>query len=84
MNTEELKTLLNDALSLEELLVKAEGANVEIIAVSEDFKGMSRVKRQQAVYGPLNPLIADGSIHAVSIKAYTPEDWARDKKLMMP
>lgn len=84
MNTEELKTLLNDALSLEELLVKAEGVNVEIIAVSEDFKDMSRVKRQQAVYGPLNPLIADGSIHAVSIKAYTPEDWARDKKLMMP
>ncbi|MCK7458999.1 BolA family protein [Idiomarina aminovorans] len=84
MNTEELKNVLNDALALEELRVKVEGANAEIIAVSEDFKGMSRVKRQQTVYGPLNPLIADGSIHAVSIKAYTPEDWARDKKLMMP
>lgn len=84
MDTEKLKEQLHDALELEELLVKGDGANVEIIAVSDSFKEMSRVKRQQAVYGPLNPFIADGSIHAVSIKTYTPEDWARDKKLMMP
>ncbi|ASG66564.1 BolA family transcriptional regulator [Idiomarina sp. X4] len=84
MNEEQLKTLLNDALDLSELYVKVDGANVEIIAVSEAFESMNKVKRQQAIYAPLNPHIASGEIHAVSIKAYTPDDWARDKKLMMP
>ena len=27
--------------------------------------------------------ISDGTMHAVSIKAYTPEQWVRDRKLMM-
>ena len=84
MNEEQLKTLLNDALNLSELYVKVDGANVDIIAVSHDFESMSKVKRQQAIYAPLNPHISSGEIHAVSIKAYTPDDWARDKKLMMP
>ena len=45
------------------------------------FDGMSRVKKQQTVYGPLMEYIADNRIHAVSIKAYTPAEWARDRKL---
>lgn len=84
MDEEQLKTLLNDALDLSELYVKVDGANVDILAVSEAFENMNKVKRQQAIYAPLNPHIASGEIHAVSIKAYTPDDWARDKKLMMP
>lgn len=33
------------------------------------------------VPGPLMEYIADNRIHAVSIKAYTPAEWARDRKL---
>ena len=43
--------------------------------------GMSRVKKQQAVYAPLMEYIADNRIHALSIKAFTPQEWARDRKL---
>jgi acid stress-induced BolA-like protein IbaG/YrbA len=42
---------------------------------------MSRVKKQQAVYAPLMEYIADNRIHALSIKAFTPQEWARDRKL---
>lgn len=45
------------------------------------FAEMSRVKKQQTVYGPLMGLIAENRIHAVSIKTYTPQEWARDRKL---
>ena len=45
------------------------------------FEGMSRVKQQQTIYAPLMEYIADNRIHALSIKAYTPEEWKRDRKL---
>ncbi|MCT8155287.1 BolA/IbaG family iron-sulfur metabolism protein [Klebsiella aerogenes] len=53
----------------------------QILAVGEMFDGMSRVKKQQAIYAPLMEYIADNRIHALSIKAFTPQEWARDRKL---
>lgn len=49
--------------------------------MGELFAGMSRVKQQQAVYAPLMEYIADNRIHALTIKAYTPDEWQRDRKL---
>ena len=46
-----------------------------------DLSGLSRVKKQQTIYGPLMEYLADNRIHALSIKAYTPQEWARDRKL---
>ena len=40
------------------------------------------VKKQQLIYAPLMEYIQRNDIHALSIKAYTPEEWERDKKLM--
>lgn len=82
MESTEVKAILEAALQLEELHVKGEGSHFEVIAVDSCFDGMSRVKKQQMIYGPLTEQIARNDIHAVSIKAYTPEEWARDKKLM--
>lgn len=84
MDVKELETLLKDETGVSEVHAKIDGANVNIIAVGEVFSDLSRVKRQQLIYSPLKPFIADGTIHAVSIKTYTPELWERDKKLMMP
>jgi acid stress-induced BolA-like protein IbaG/YrbA len=53
-----------------------------VVAVDACFEGMSRVKKQQMIYAPLMDYIKRNDIHAVSIKAYTPDEWARDKKLM--
>ena len=72
MENNEIQSVLMNALSLQE---------VHVSAVGELFDGMSRVKKQQTVYGPLMEYIADNRIHAVSIKAYTPAEWARDRKL---
>lgn len=84
MEAQQLEELLKEATGADEVHVKLDGNNVNIIAVGDVFGSLSRVKRQQAVYAPLKPYIADGSLHAVSIKTYTPDDWQRDKKLMMP
>ena len=83
MDPKQVEDILSQALSLDFIKVKAEGSHYELIVVGECFAGASRVKQQQMVYAPLMEKISDGTIHAVSIKAYTPEQWERDRKLMM-
>ena len=82
MDSAKVQQILEEALNLEELHVKGEGSHYEVVAVDASFEGMSRVKKQQFIYAPLMEYIQRNDIHAVSIKAYSPEEWARDKKLM--
>ncbi|MBE0366819.1 BolA family iron metabolism protein IbaG [Pseudoalteromonas sp. MMG013] len=84
MEINEVETLLKEALSLDEVVVKANGSHYEVIAVGACFDGLSRVKKQQLVYGPLMDTISDGTIHAVSIKAFTPTEWQRERKFILP
>jgi len=81
MEIEEIKALITAQLSLDELHVKGENGHYQVIAVSTIFDGMSRVKQQQSIYAPLNEVIASGAVHAVSIKAFTPEKWKREQLL---
>ncbi|WP_145557305.1 BolA family iron metabolism protein IbaG [Yersinia aldovae] len=81
MDTNEIKDVLMNALALQEVHVTGEGSHFQVIAVGELFADMNRVKQQQAVYAPLMEYIADNRIHALSIKAYTPQEWQRDRKL---
>lgn len=82
MDSTEIQRILNDALALDEILVKGEGSHFEVIAVGELFDGMSRVKKQQTIYAPLMAHISSNAIHALTIKTYSPAEWARDKKLL--
>ncbi|AWB68640.1 cell division protein BolA [Saccharobesus litoralis] len=81
MDLEQIKQLLNDSLDLSDIQVKAEGSHLEIVAVSESFAGQRSLKRQQAIYAPLMDMIADGTIHAVAIKAFTEEEYRKHKLL---
>lgn len=84
MQTDEIETLLRQALELTELYVKGEGSHYQVIAVGDIFAGASRVKKQQMIYAPLSAQIADGSIHALTIKAFTPAQWQAERKFIMP
>ncbi len=84
MDKEQIKRLLSEALTLDELIVEGEGSHFQVIAVGDCFDGASRVKKQQMIYRPLNAAIADGSLHALTIKAFTPEQWQRERKFLQP
>jgi acid stress-induced BolA-like protein IbaG/YrbA len=79
MSNDEIARMLSASLGLSEVKVKSEGTHFQIIAVDDKFEEMSRVKRQQYVYAPLKDLIADGTIHAVSIKTFSTSQWQREK-----
>ncbi len=61
--------------SLAESLVEVEleGNRALITVTSTAFEGKSRVQKQQLVYGCIDEFIKDGSLHAVTIRARTPE-----------
>lgn len=79
MSNEEIAAMLTSSLAVQEVKVKSEGTHYQIIAIDDKFEEMTRVKRQQYVYAPLKDLIADGTIHAVSIKTFSSAQWKREK-----
>ncbi|NCP63667.1 MAG: BolA family transcriptional regulator [Paraglaciecola sp.] len=84
MENHQIEALLKDQLGLSEVYVKSDGSHFNIIAVSDKFADMSRVKKQQFVYAPLAAEIASGNVHAVSIKTFTDAQWKREKLFNMP
>ena len=84
MEIAQIEQLLREQLQLAEVYVKSDGSHYAVTAVGDCFDGLNRVKQQQLVYSPLMAAIADGSMHAVSIKAFTPQQWRREKLLNPP
>ncbi|AZZ90866.1 MULTISPECIES: BolA family protein [unclassified Hahella] len=80
MQPEALQEILQEKLSDCEVRVEGDGYHYQVVAVGERFAGLSPVKKQQAVYSCIHDLIADGTVHAVSIKTYTPDEWAAANK----
>ncbi|EKD53921.1 MAG: BolA family protein [uncultured bacterium] len=52
-----------------------DGVHFSATVVSPAFTGKNRVQRQQIVYATLGNRIHDGTIHALSLKTLTPEEW---------
>ncbi|RCV91113.1 BolA family protein [Billgrantia montanilacus] len=76
MQPSDVKALLEARIEGCDFHIQGEGCNFQVIAVGEMFDGLSPVKRQQLIYGALSEEIASGAVHAVSIKTYTPAQWA--------
>jgi BolA protein len=51
------------------------GGHYRAVIVSEQFDGLNRVKAQQLVYGVVDDWMG-GQIHALSMKTFTPDEWA--------
>ncbi len=77
MQPDQIKALLESQIPDSEVQVNVEGSHVNLIVVSPAFEGLNPVKKQQLVYGALSDEIASGVIHAVNMKTYTPEQWAK-------
>ena len=53
---------------------QGDGSRMQIAVVSAAFGGASRVVRQQLVYACIDDLIREGTLHAVTISALSPEE----------
>ena len=75
MTADEVKQLVEQGIEGAQVQINGEGDRFDILVVADAFDGLMPVKKQQLVYACINDRIAAGDIHAVSIKAYTPEAW---------
>ena len=58
---------------------KSGGKHLRAVIVSQKFKGLTRIRAQQLVYQSIEDWMGK-EIHALSMKTFTPEAWAEEKK----
>lgn len=80
MQTDEIKQLIEAGLPGAMVEVDGDGTHFSAIVVSEEFAGKSMVQKHQRVYQALGEKMGT-DIHALSIQAYTPEEWDSKKDL---
>lgn len=74
MQPDQIKALIEGQIPGSQVEVSFEGSHLLLTVVSDAFAGLSRLKKQQLVYGALSDKIADGTLHAVQMKTLTPEE----------
>ncbi len=76
MQADELKKIIEDGVPGAEATVQGDGDHFEAAVVSPGFEGKSMVQQHQMVYGALGDLMQK-EIHALALRTYTPEEWAK-------
>ncbi len=71
---EDVQARIAQAILGSEVAATGDAQRMGIVVVSAAFEGMSRVRKQQLVYAAIAQLIAEGALHAVTIRALTPAE----------
>jgi len=79
MTTDEIQKLIEAGVPDSKAMVSGGEGKYEAIVISESFTDMSMVKEHQMVYATVKPQIASGELHALSIKAFTPDEWEKEQ-----
>jgi len=83
MNPEDVQKMIEAGLPDCEVKVTGDGSHFEAVVIGEVFEGLSLVKKQQKVYATLGDKITSGEVHALTIKTFTAEEYAKAQKLMV-
>ncbi|MBF0266000.1 MAG: BolA family transcriptional regulator [Gammaproteobacteria bacterium] len=83
MTPEKVKELIAKNFAGDEIEVSGDGSMFDARIVSQQFEGLSLVKKQQLVYKAVNDYITSGEIHALTMKTFTPAEWKTASKLQV-
>lgn len=76
MDEEQLQRVLHEALPGAHIeIVTPDRVHYDVHVVSDAFQGLSRVARERRVTRPLRNVFQDGTLHALSVRTHTPEEW---------
>jgi acid stress-induced BolA-like protein IbaG/YrbA len=76
MTAEQLQTIIAASLRCEHIEVSGDGRHWAAVIVSPEFEGKRPIARHQRVYATLGERIKTDEVHALSMKTYTPAEWA--------
>ena len=76
MTAQELESIIRAGLPCDHLTVEGDGRHWFATIVSAEFDGKRPIARHQRVYATLGEKMATDEVHALSMKTFTPAEWA--------
>ena len=80
MTAEEIQSLIANGIACELCHVDGDGRHWYATVVSASFDGVRSIARHQRVYAAMGTRLKTDEVHALSIKAFTPLEWASQKR----
>lgn len=80
MHIEEIKRLIQEGLNDAEVMLDGDGTHFETTVICDQFNGRTMLQRHQMVYKTLGDKMGR-EIHALSIQAFTRDEWESRKNL---
>ena len=79
MTADELQSLIAAGLPCAHIELTGDGRHWYATIVSAEFEGKRAIQRHQRVYATLGQKMHTDEVHALSMKTYTPAEWAAEK-----
>ncbi len=76
MTGEEIENLITDSMACEVCQVEGDGRHWYATVVSNTFEGKRLIARHQLVYAAMGARLKTDEVHALSMKTFTPAEWA--------
>ena len=76
MENQRVEELIKAGLPGCEVTVTGDGRHFEAIVISAEFEGKTPIQKQRMVMDTVRPQIESDELHALSIKTFTPAQWA--------
>jgi acid stress-induced BolA-like protein IbaG/YrbA len=76
MTADELQSLIAAGIACDHIDITGDGRHWYATIVSKEFEGRRAIQRHQRVYATLGQKMHTDEVHALSMKTYTPSEWA--------
>jgi len=77
MTADQLKTLITAGLACDKCELEGDGRHWYATIVSPAFDGKRLIQRHQLVYATLGDRMKTDEVHALSMKTFSPAEWAQ-------
>lgn len=80
MNADQIRDIIAAGLPCEHITLDGDGQHWYSVIVSAAFEGKRAIQRHQMVYATLGAKLHTNEVHALSMKTFTPAEWAAQPK----
>lgn len=76
MTADQIKNMIAAGIKCEHIELEGDGRHWYATIVSTEFEGRRAIQRHQQVYATLGTKMQSDEVHALSMKTFTPAEWA--------
>ncbi|MDO9165298.1 MAG: BolA/IbaG family iron-sulfur metabolism protein [Rhodoferax sp.] len=76
MTADQIKNMIAAGIQCEHIELEGDGRHWYATIVSAEFEGRRAIQRHQQVYATLGTKMQNDEVHALSMKTFTPAEWA--------